>query len=408
MPIPAPRYSRDWSQQVINYFKTFLPKENLDAFKRDLDRMNKESPNKHYEIREIKPPRNGIAYSCTYDRHTMVSKPPMKSSFAHITQYWDVNGNCIGFDFEGQQFTFPSQNIARPTVTMKLKIYDEESKQTTEVEFPADSDIVKYKQPTNATVTISRTKDGRYKIAEEYSHQAPSINHPLPLVRHNVYFFDTNGKRVGGFHEKGIKTNGNPAKVKETTKNITNGSEKEKTVILTVQVCDHDKGTVEIKEIAFPANSRIAGYDHKRTLIRKTRIGYKVYVEDPQHPNEYHLHNVYGPKGELVMVNYSHGYQPKPIFHPKNAPQKIQEWFALHDDATYLEQHGSGWRVVYFKPNKEGSVEHLPVYHEVIFDAEGNVISDKSPEKTADFKSAQKKIENKIKLKQPRVTVKDR
>lgn len=107
MPIPAPGYPRDWGQQVLNYLKTFLPKDNLETFKRDLERMNKESLNKHYEIREIKPPRNGIVYSCTYDRHTMVSKPPMKSSYAHITQYWDVNGNCIGFEFDGKETMFP-------------------------------------------------------------------------------------------------------------------------------------------------------------------------------------------------------------------------------------------------------------------------------------------------------------
>lgn len=109
MPV-APGHPKDWSQRVFNYLKAFPPKDNLETFKKNLKRMNEMSPNKHYEIREIKPPHDGIAYACTYDIHTMVSKPPMKSSFANIEQFWDVDGNCIGFSFQGQQFMFPAKN----------------------------------------------------------------------------------------------------------------------------------------------------------------------------------------------------------------------------------------------------------------------------------------------------------
>ena len=88
-----------YKKMRVEYFTRALQKSNLEKFK-------KLHQNK-YEIKEVKPPRDGVAYSCAYKflHHT-------DTSFcADIEQYWDKNGNCIGFMLDGVKYMFNKENL---------------------------------------------------------------------------------------------------------------------------------------------------------------------------------------------------------------------------------------------------------------------------------------------------------
>ena len=163
----------DWKQSVIEYLKRSLAKGNLETFKEDLEHKTRILPysQEDYEIQEIKPPRNGIAYSCTYDRHTMASKPPMKSSYAHIEQYWDKDGECIGFSFEGQQSMFTSKNTQVET-TLPQNMQDTlntywENRANIRSLIPKGSDLEKFiKKHPLANINIKTNKDGTIHVFE--------------------------------------------------------------------------------------------------------------------------------------------------------------------------------------------------------------------------------------------------
>jgi len=168
--MPRPVHPIEWSQQVVNFLKTFLPKQNLETFKKDLEHMNRVSPNKHYEIREFIPLRDGVAFACEYDTSVPVSKPPMKSSYAHIEQYWNKDGKCIGFSFEGKQFMFPAKNNSNRVdlghllpQSMRDALNDFYSRRTDILaQIPKGSELDKFikKHPT-AQIDITTDKNGK-------------------------------------------------------------------------------------------------------------------------------------------------------------------------------------------------------------------------------------------------------
>ena len=88
-----------YKKMRVEYFTRVLQKSNLEKFKKS--HQNK------YEIKEVKPPRDGVAYSCAYKflHHT-------DTSFcADIEQYWDKNGNCIGFMLDGVKHMFDKEKL---------------------------------------------------------------------------------------------------------------------------------------------------------------------------------------------------------------------------------------------------------------------------------------------------------
>ncbi len=97
-----------WAERVVSYLTGFLPKRKLETFRKNYSKE---------DVIEHNPPFNGIAYSCAYRCHTMVTKPipngrgEAKSSYADIVQYWDKDGNCIGFMFQGQKYMFDKEKL---------------------------------------------------------------------------------------------------------------------------------------------------------------------------------------------------------------------------------------------------------------------------------------------------------
>lgn len=99
-----------WAERVVAYLTQLLPKENLEEFRESLaSRSVINSPER--VIIEFDPPQNGIAYSCAYRRHTIVSDGGAKSSYADVEQFWDKDGNCIGFMFQGRKHMFDKENL---------------------------------------------------------------------------------------------------------------------------------------------------------------------------------------------------------------------------------------------------------------------------------------------------------
>ncbi len=94
----------DVEKAIFNLLKQMLPNTKLQ----DLEKK----PNS--EIREIKPPRDGIAYVGEYLMEmAMTGIPGMlgSSDKIKIEQYWNKDGNCIGFMFQGKKYMFAKEKL---------------------------------------------------------------------------------------------------------------------------------------------------------------------------------------------------------------------------------------------------------------------------------------------------------
>ena len=126
----------DVEKAIFNLLKQMLPNTKLQDFEK--------KPNS--EIREIKPPRDGIAYVCEYLMEmAMTGIPGMLSSSdkIKIEQYWNKDGNCIGFMFQGQQYMFDKEKLpeqARDTIVQAFR--DGQSRILSKV--PENSELAKY------------------------------------------------------------------------------------------------------------------------------------------------------------------------------------------------------------------------------------------------------------------------
>ncbi len=123
-----------WAERVVSYLTRFLPKEKLEDFKKHNSKEN---------VIEHNPPFNGIAYSCAYRCLTMVSqrqpnaRVEAKSSYANIVQYWDKDGNCIGFNFQGQQYMFDKEKLPERGQEINVR------PQINKANVPLESDLVR-------------------------------------------------------------------------------------------------------------------------------------------------------------------------------------------------------------------------------------------------------------------------
>lgn len=126
----------DVEKAIFNLLKQMLPNTKLQDFEK--------KPNS--EIREIKPPRDGIAYVGEYLMEmAMTGIPGMLSSSdkIKIEQYWNKDGNCIGFVFQGQQYMFDKEKLpehGRDTVAQGF--IDGQSRILSKV--PENSELAKY------------------------------------------------------------------------------------------------------------------------------------------------------------------------------------------------------------------------------------------------------------------------
>lgn len=94
----------DVEKAIFNLLKQMLPNTKLQDFEK--------KPNS--EIREIKPPRDGIAYVGEYLMEmAMTGIPGMlgSSDKIKIEQYWNKDGNCIGFMFQGKKYMFDKEKL---------------------------------------------------------------------------------------------------------------------------------------------------------------------------------------------------------------------------------------------------------------------------------------------------------
>ena len=87
----------DVEREILALLKQMLPNTKLKDFE--------ESSNR--EIRGIIPPRDGIAYTCEY-LMKMSSLDDIK-----VEQYWDKDGNCIGFGYKGQKYMFDRERVPK-------------------------------------------------------------------------------------------------------------------------------------------------------------------------------------------------------------------------------------------------------------------------------------------------------
>lgn len=84
----------DVENAIFVLLKQMLPNTKL----KDFERLPR-------EIREINPPRDGIAYACKY----LMDIDGLRMSDIKIEQYWDKDGNCIGFEFQGKKHMFDKE-----------------------------------------------------------------------------------------------------------------------------------------------------------------------------------------------------------------------------------------------------------------------------------------------------------
>lgn len=123
-----------WAERVVAYLTRVLPKRKLETFRKSYSKEN---------VIEHNPPFNGIAYSCAYRCHTLVTKPTpngrseAKSSHADIVQYWDKDGNCIGFMFQSQQYMFDMEKLPERGQETNAQ------SQVNKTDVPLESDLVR-------------------------------------------------------------------------------------------------------------------------------------------------------------------------------------------------------------------------------------------------------------------------
>lgn len=132
-------WNDSWAEGVVSYLTRVLPKEKLEGFKKHNSKEN---------VIEHNPPFNGIAYSCAYRCHTLVSqrlseRAVAKSSHANIVQYWDKDGNCIGFKFQGREYMFDKEKLpeqGRDNIEQRFR--DGQNRILSKV--PENSELAKY------------------------------------------------------------------------------------------------------------------------------------------------------------------------------------------------------------------------------------------------------------------------
>ena len=112
---------------IFNLLKQMLPNTKLQDFEK--------KPNS--EIREIKPPRDGIAYVCEYLLDMRGVHLGLSSGDIKIEQYWNKDGNCIGFNFQGQEYMFDKEKLPEREQETNAQ------SQVNKTNVPLESDLVR-------------------------------------------------------------------------------------------------------------------------------------------------------------------------------------------------------------------------------------------------------------------------
>ncbi len=121
----------DVEKAILGLLQQMLPNTKMQDFEKKRD------------IREINPPRDGIAYACEYLLDMRGVHLGVASGDIKIEQYWNKDGNCIGFMFQGQQYMFDKEKLpeqARDTIVQAFR--DGQSRILSKV--PENSELAKY------------------------------------------------------------------------------------------------------------------------------------------------------------------------------------------------------------------------------------------------------------------------
>lgn len=161
----------DVEREILGLLKQLLPNTKLKDFE--------ESSNR--EIRGIIPPRDGIAYACEY---------LMKMSsldYIKVEQYWDKDGNCIGFMFQGQKYMFDKEKLSeqwRDTVGQGFR--DGQKRILSKV--PENSELAKYLEQYPDAILTPDSKWG-------WITELPEGSYPeLKITAQRTKVWDKNGR----------------------------------------------------------------------------------------------------------------------------------------------------------------------------------------------------------------------
>lgn len=115
----------DVKKAILGLLNQMLPNTKLQDFKNSTNRG----------VRQIKPPRDGIAYACEYlmDIPHMIGIP----GGIKIEQFWDKDGNCIGFMLDGRNYMFDKEKL--PEQGQEKNTQSQDNK----VNVSLDSDLVR-------------------------------------------------------------------------------------------------------------------------------------------------------------------------------------------------------------------------------------------------------------------------
>lgn len=161
----------DVEKAIFNLLKQMLPNTKLQDFEK--------KPNS--EIREIKPPRDGIAYVGEYLMEIIPGRDKIK-----IEQYWNKDGNCIGFMFQGKKYIFDKEKLPEHGAdTIVQGFIAGQSRILAKV--PENSELAKYlEQYPDATVSVEKRPYGNY-LTYLPKNKYPNV---LPQQRYKSWSWD--------------------------------------------------------------------------------------------------------------------------------------------------------------------------------------------------------------------------
>ena len=115
----------DVKKAILGLLNQMFPNTKLQDFKNSTNRG----------VRQINPPRDGIAYACEYlmDIPHMIGVP----GGIKIEQFWDKDGNCIGFMFDGRNYMFDKEKL--PEQGQEKNTQSQDNKENV----PLESDLVR-------------------------------------------------------------------------------------------------------------------------------------------------------------------------------------------------------------------------------------------------------------------------
>ena len=122
-------------KMVVDFFTRTLQTVNLEKFRKEHEGK--------YEIKEVNPPCDNIAYFCAYKfmHHTD------QSLCASIEQYWDKDGNCIGFMYGEKRYMFADEKSAgqmREDLVQRFKDGQRLVDVIVSTKIPENSDMAKF------------------------------------------------------------------------------------------------------------------------------------------------------------------------------------------------------------------------------------------------------------------------